>query len=89
MLKASYTTRFKRDLKRVKRRGKDTDKIKAVMSMLIDEEKLEDNYRDHVLVGSYLGRRECHIEPNWLLIYKLDNDEIIFERTGSHADLFG
>ena len=88
MLNASYTTSFKRDLKRIKRRGKDTDKIKAIMSMLIDEEKLEDKYRDHALVGNYLGRRECHIEPDWLLIYKLDNDEIIFERTGSHADLF-
>jgi addiction module toxin, RelE/StbE family len=46
------------------------------------------NNRDHPLVDNYVGRRECHIEPDWLLIYKLDGDEIIFERTGSHSDLF-
>ena len=88
MLAASFTTQFKRDLKRAKRRGKDTDKIKAVMSKLIDEEILEERYRDNALIGNYIGRRECHIEPDWLLIYKLQDDEIIFERTGTHADLF-
>jgi mRNA interferase YafQ len=88
MLAASFTTQFKRDLKRAKRRGKDTDKIKAVMSKLIDEVALEEKYRDHTLIGNYIGRRECHIEPDWLLIYKLQDDEIIFERTGTHADLF-
>jgi mRNA interferase YafQ len=88
MPEASFTTQFKRDLKRAKRRGKDTDKIKAVMSKLIDEEILEERYRDHALIGNYIGRREYHIEPDWLLIYKLQDDEIIFERTGTHADLF-
>lgn len=88
MLKASFTTRFKRDLKRVKRRGKNTDKIKDIMAKLIDEEELEVRFRDHPLVGNYSGRRECHIEPDWLLIYKVLDDEIIFERTGSHTDLF-
>ena len=45
-------------------------------------------YREHSLIGNFIGRRECHIEPDWLLIYKIDNDNIIFERTGSHSDLF-
>lgn len=55
---------------------------------MIDEEPLAERHRDHVLIGNYQGRRECHIEPNWLLIYKIDENEIIFERTGSHSDLF-
>jgi len=84
----SYTTQFKKDLKRVKKRGKNTEKLKSIMSQLIDEEALAARHRDHVLVGNYRGRRECHVEPDWLLIYKLDGLQIIFERTGSHADLF-
>lgn len=84
----SFTTQFQKDVKRVKKRGKDTAKLKQIMTQLIDEEILEAKYRDHALVGNYKGRRECHIEPDWLLIYKLDGQEIIFERTGSHADLF-
>jgi len=55
---------------------------------LINEEKLPRKYLDHGLVGSYVKRRECHIEPDWLLIYKLETEDIIFERTGSHSDLF-
>lgn len=69
-------------------RGKEVSKIKAVMVALINEELLAERHHDHILVGSYQGRRECHIEPDWLLIYKLSENEIIFERTGSHADLF-
>lgn len=84
----SFTTQFQKDVKRVKKRGKDTAKLKQIMTQLIDEEILEAKYQDHALIGNYKGRRECHIEPDWLLIYKLDGQEIIFERTGSHADLF-
>jgi mRNA interferase YafQ len=72
----------------MQRRGKDVEKIKTVIVALINNEPLAERYRDHVLVGNYRGRRECHIEPDWLLIYKLVDDEIIFERTGSHSDLF-
>ncbi len=82
----AYTNQFEKDLRRMQRRGQDVKKI--VMTALINEESLPERYRDHVLVGSYKGRRECHIEPDWLLIYKLVDDEIIFERTGSHSDLF-
>lgn len=83
-----FTKQFKKDLKRVQKRGKNVGKLKTVMSRLINEEALEERHRDHALVGNYQSRRECHIEPDWLLIYKLEGDEIIFERTGSHTDLF-
>jgi mRNA interferase YafQ len=68
--------------------GIDKKKIKLIISRLINEEKLEAQYRDHKLVGNYVGRRECHVESNWLLIYKLDKEKIIFERTGTDSDLF-
>jgi len=84
----SFTTQFERDLRRMQRRGKEIDKLKVLLAILIEEQPLAERYRDHTLVGNWRGRRECHIEPDWLLIYKLDADEIIFERTGSHADLF-
>ena len=83
-----YTTQFERDLRLMQRRGKDTGKLKTILTALINEEPLPERQRDHPLVGNYKGRRECHIEPDWLLIYKLINNEIIFERTGSHGDLF-
>lgn len=88
MRQPSFTRQFRKDLKRMQKRGKESDRLKVVMTMLIDEEALEPSHRDHVLVGNYHGRRECHIEPDWLLIYKLEGDEIIFERTGTHSDLF-
>ena len=78
MLKPSFTKQFNRDLKRVIKRGKDIKKIKSVISDLIDESELHEKYRDHELLGNYKGRRECHIEPNWLLIYKIDFDSIIW-----------
>lgn len=84
----SYTTQFERDLRLMQRRGKSVDKLKAVLTKLIDEEPLAERQLDHPLAGNYRGRRECHIEPDWLLIYKLVDDEIIFERTGTHTDLF-
>ena len=69
-------------------RQKNMDKIKAIITALLDGKTLPPKLRDHSLTGNYQGRRECHIEFDWLLIYKLDGDRIIFERTGSHADLF-
>ncbi|MFQ5544261.1 MAG: type II toxin-antitoxin system YafQ family toxin [Nitrospiria bacterium] len=88
MLKPSFTKQFDRDLKKILKRGKDGQKIKSVIFKLINEENLEPKYKAHKLIGSYRGRRECHIEPDWLLIYKIDRKEIIFERTGTHSDLF-
>ncbi len=88
MLKPNYTTQFERDLRLLQRRGKDVDKLKQVLQALINEKPLEERYRDHPLKGNFKNRRECHVEPDWLLIYKLNDDEIIFERTGRHSDLF-
>ncbi len=84
----SYTRQFEKDVRRVRKRGKDMEKLKQVISALIENEPLLEKYHDHALVGNYTGRRECHIDPDWLLIYKLTKDLIIFERTGTHADLF-
>ena len=83
-----YTRQFERDVKRAKRRGKDLDKLKIIARTLIEGKKLDLLQRDHPLLGNYRDRRECHIEADWLLIYKIDGDRVVFERTGSHADLF-
>jgi mRNA interferase YafQ len=87
MLNPVYTTRFEKDLKRMKKRGCDVSKIKAVIS-LIDEKPLDARMKDHLLRGNFKDRRECHLEPDWLLIYRLDGNRIVFERTGTHSDLF-
>jgi mRNA interferase YafQ len=83
-----YTNRFEKDLKLMIKRGLDPESIKSIIRMLIDEMPLERKHRDHPLIGNFKDRRECHIEPDWLLIYRIDEPRIIFERTGSHADLF-
>ena len=83
-----YTRQFGRDIKRARKRGKNLDKFKMIARALIEGKKLDPLHRDHQLIGDYAGRRECHIEADWLLIYKLEEDQIVFERTGSHADLF-
>ncbi len=88
MLKPVYTKQFAKDVKRMQKRGKPQDKLKVVIQKLVDEKQLDTCYKDHKLIGNYKGRRECHIEPDWLLIYKITEDEIIFERTGTHSDLF-
>jgi len=88
MRQPTYTTQFERDLRLQQRRGKDPAKLKEVLAALINEEVLAEHYRDHPLRGNFRNRRECHVEPDWLLIYKLNGDEIIFERTGRHSDLF-
>ena len=84
----SRTSQFKRDVKRVWRRGKDMEKLKRALVTLIEDGKLPPTYRDHVLVGQYRGTRECHLEPDWLLIYESTEREVILIRTGSHSDLF-
>ncbi len=83
-----YTRQFERDLKRMKKRRKNIDKLKIILRSLTKEEELDPIQRDHKLIGNWLGRRECHIESDWLLIYKIENDHIVFERTGTHSDLF-
>jgi mRNA interferase YafQ len=88
MLKLATTDQFEKDFDRVIRRGKNKDKTLQVMQKLLNEEKLRPSYRDHKSRGPLAGRRECHIEPDWLLIYVKQRDRIIFERTGTHSDLF-
>ena len=82
------TSQFKQDVKRMEGRGKDMRLLKNVLSMLISGEVLAAQYHDHALVGQYRGSRECHIEPDWLLLYEATEDELILIRTGSHSDLF-
>ena len=90
MLIIQTTGQFDRDLKRILKSGeKDIIKIKNVMLQLANGEQLEPKHKDHKLIGNYKGRRECHITPDWLLIYQYVGEEsILFERTGSHAELF-
>ena len=85
-----FTTQFKKDIKLAKKQGKDIDKLFEVVEHLANGEALEDKYRDHDLSGNYKGCRECHIDPDWLLIYEIDNDVLILMlyRVGSHSDLF-
>ncbi len=89
MRRPSFMRRFQRDLKRVGKRGKEVGKFKEVARLLVEEEPLPQRYRDHKLLGPFAGRRECQIASDWLLIYKLLDEEVIFERTGTHSDLFG
>ena len=87
MYQAVYLNRFEKDLKRMQRRGKNMNKFKTVVLKLLAGDILEQRYCDHLLVGNFANRRECHLEPDWLLIYRFDTQKIIFERTGTHADL--
>ena len=90
MLTLITTTQFKKDLKRIRKRGLDLNSLKFVLDTLQKQEALPLKYRDHALSGSYKGFRECHIQPDWLLIYAIDDDRLILvaSRTGTHADLF-
>ena len=90
MLKLATTGQFRKDYKRVKKRGYNMKLLEHVIDMLLAEQILEDRYRDHGLSGDYSGFRECHILPDWLLIYTIDKGELILtaSRTGTHADLF-
>ncbi len=83
MLTPVYTKHFEKDLKLMLRRGKDVEKIKTVIVALAGQRQLPVNLRDHILTGNFKSRRECHIEPDWLLVYRIDSESIIFERTGT------
>lgn len=83
-----YTTQFKKDYKRIKKQNKDVAKLKIVIESLVKGKLLEPKYRDHQLFGNWEGHRDCHIEPDWLLIYRITADSLYLERTGSHSELF-
>lgn len=86
----SRTSQFKKDVKLAGRRGKNLNKLKAVLELLIKGDTLPESYKDHPLRGNFAGSRDCHLEPDWLLIYTLtENDgHVRLERTGTHSDLF-
>ena len=88
MRKAFLTKAFKKDLKRQKKRGKSREKLKNVMDAICRDGDAPKQYSPHNLVGNFLNHRECHIEPDWLLIYLVEEQHVIFHRTGTHSDLF-
>jgi len=88
MRRVSQTGQFGKDLKRLSRRGKDLDKLKAVVRKLARGEPLEPQHRDHPLGGGWRPCRDCHVEPDWILIYTIDDASLRLERTGTHSDLF-
>jgi mRNA interferase YafQ len=87
-MKLSHTNQFKKDMKKQIKRGKNPKKIIEAVEILLSEMPLSEKYKDHRLKGNWKGRRDCHLEPDWILIYKIDNDELRLERTGTHSDLF-
>ena len=91
MLDVFYSAKFKKDYKRIKKQGKDVELLLDIVDILADEKPLEPKFNDHSLSGDYIGHRDCHIQPDWLLIYKIDAKELVLvlTRTGSHSELFG
>lgn len=87
-MKIYYTNQFKRDYKRILKQNKNVKKLQTVVEKLVDQKPLEGKYKDHSLAGNWRGFRDCHLEPDWLLIYKASEDTLILERTGSHSELF-
>jgi mRNA interferase YafQ len=82
------TSQFKKDFKKINKRGKDINKLKELVSAIAGSEALQERHRDHALSGNWSGSRDCHIEPDWILIYRVDEEFLFLERTGSHSDLF-
>jgi len=82
------TNQFKRDIKKIIKTGYDIEKFLTTVEMIANGQKLPKKYKDHPLKGKSIGKRDCHIEPDWLLIYALEDDELVLYRTGSHSDLF-
>lgn len=85
------TTQFKKDYKLAKRRGLDINLLKGIITKLANGKVLAPKHKDHPLSGDWVGHRECHIQPDWLLVYRYDNDVLVLtlSRTGTHSDLFG
>ena len=88
MLKLKVSGQYKRDHKTILKRGWNDGSLKTVLDVLLNEEKLDRKYHDHELSGNYVGYRECHIESDWLLIYKIADGQLKLQRIGSHSDLF-
>ena len=87
MLKLKTTSRFEKDYKKALKSGRDIVRLKRTINWIANKQPLPHELRDHKLIGNYKGRRECHLAGDWLLIYKIEKDTVIFERTGSHSEL--
>lgn len=88
MLTPVQSTQFKKDVKKARKRGKDLEKLKVLLSLLIRQTTLPEAYQDHPLRGNWKGYRDAHIEPDWLLLYRMVGEELQLTRTGTHTDLF-
>ena len=90
LLELKKTTQFRKDLKRMVKRGVNIDLLDGIIQTLREQKPLDPKHRDHELTGNFVGFRECHIQPDWLLIYLIDGENLILTaaRTGSHSDLF-
>jgi len=90
MLRIRYSSRFKKDYKTIVKRGYDVRLFEEILNLLVQEKVLPQKYLDHPLAGNYAGHRECHIAPDWLLVYKIEKDilTLLLTRTGTHSDLF-
>ncbi len=88
MLIPVFENRFKKDIKSLQKRGKDLKKLKAVTDKLLASQALEPKYKDHALTGNWKGYRDCHIESDWILIYRITETHLFLARSGTHSDLF-
>ena len=90
VLHLKQTSQFKKDLRRMVKRGADMKLLDEVVSLLLRQEVLPENYKDHPLTGNWSGYRDCHIEPDWILIYRIEEDSLVLlaTRTGTHSDIF-
>lgn len=88
MLTLVQSSAFKKDLKQAQKRGKDMAKLKALLNLLVNRQPLPSSYLDHPLKNNWKDFRDAHIEPDWLLIYRVGGDELQLARTGTHADIF-
>lgn len=88
MLNIVFKSRFKKDLKKLKSSGRSEDELLAVISLLANELALPEKLRDHALIGNHADCRECHIRPDWLLVYQTTEADLLLIRTGSHSELF-
>ncbi len=88
MLNVVFKSRFKKDLEKLKSSNRDEDELLAVIEFLANQQPLDAKFLDHPLIGNYVGCRECHIRPDWLLIYQTTEKDLLLVRTGSHSELF-
>lgn len=88
MLNVVFKSRFKKDLKKLKSSNRNEEELLIVIEVLASQEPLEARFLDHSLIGDYAGCRECHLRPDWLLIYQTTEKDLLLVRTGSHSELF-